>query len=102
MNIYTVARASQGLSCYLKAKFDMPSVCIAYDTRNKSKEFAETASGVFCANGIKTYLFNSERPTPMLSFAVRYLGASAGIVITASHNPKQYNGYKVYNSHEAT
>lgn len=99
MNIHTVARTSQGFSNYLKTKFNAPSICIAYDTRNKSKEFAETAVRVFCANGIKTYLFNSERPTPMLSFAVRHLRASAGIVITASHNPKQYNGYKVYNSH---
>ena len=96
MNIYTVRRATQGLADHLLGKGNTPSVCIAYDTRNKSLEFAQTAAEVLCGNGIKTYLFDSVHPTPMLSFAVRHMKADAGIVITASHNPKQYNGYKVY------
>jgi phosphoglucomutase len=96
MNIHTVGRASQGLANYLNQTFETPSICIAYDTRNMSKEFATMAARVFCANGVKTYIFDDVRPTPMLSFAVRHKKASAGIVITASHNPKQYNGYKVY------
>lgn len=98
MNIYTVRRATQGLSDYLFGKEESPSICIAYDTRNKSLEFAEAAAEVLCGNGIKTYLFDSVHPTPMLSYAVRHIKADAGIVITASHNPKEYNGYKVYNS----
>lgn len=96
MNIYTVRRATQGLADHLLEKGEAPCVCIAYDTRNKSLEFAEKAAEVLCDNGIKTYLFDTVHPTPMLSFAVRHLEADAGIVITASHNPKQYNGYKVY------
>ena len=96
MNVYTVRRATQGLADHLLGKGNTPSVCIAYDTRNKSLEFAQTAAEVLCGNGIKTYLFDSVHPTPMLSFAVRHMKADAGIVITASHNPKQYNGYKVY------
>lgn len=96
MNLYTVGRASQGLADYLGASTDTPSVCIAYDTRNMSKEFAARAAEVFCANGIKTYIYDDVRPTPMLSYAVRRMQASAGVVITASHNPKEYNGYKVY------
>ena len=96
MNKYTVSRATQGLAFYLLNKSDGPSVCIAYDTRNKSLEFAEKAVEVFCGTGIKTYLFDTVHPTPMLSYAVRHMKADAGIVITASHNPKEYNGYKVY------
>ena len=96
MNIYTVSKATQGLADYLNSISEAPSVCIAYDTRNMSKEFAAAAAEVFCANGVKTCLFEDVRPTPMLSYAVRHKGADAGIVITASHNPKEYNGYKVY------
>jgi phosphoglucomutase len=95
MNIYTVVRATQGLSDYLRAGGG-ESVCIAYDTRHMSREFAHIAAEVFCGNGIRVFLFSDTRPTPMLSFAVRQKQASAGIVITASHNPKEYNGYKVY------
>lgn len=96
MNIYTVGKASQGLADYLNKKYKNPSVCIAHDSRNMSREFAECSAKTLCASGIKVYLFESLRPTPMLSFSVRYLKCSAGIVVTASHNPKQYNGYKVY------
>jgi phosphoglucomutase len=98
MNLYTVRRATQGLSRYLRGHFSSPGVCIAYDTRNTSREFALAAAQVLCANGVRVYLFETVRPTPMLSFAVRHLKASAGIVITASHNPREYNGYKVYGS----
>lgn len=96
MNVLTVGKATQGLAQYLKKQFTNPSVCIAYDTRNNSRVFAEKAASVLCANGVKTAIFDTVHPTPMLSFAVRYLRASAGIVLTASHNPKEYNGYKVY------
>ncbi len=99
INIYTVRKASQGLASYLlKNTKDAAArgVAIAYDSRNMSPEFAMEAAKVFAANGIVAYLFDELRPTPELSFAVRHLGAAAGIVITASHNPKQYNGYKVY------
>lgn len=97
MNQYTVGKATQGLAKYLLNTYKNDnSVSIAYDSRNMSREFAETAACVFCANGIKVNLFESLRPTPMLSYAVRHLKSKAGIVITASHNPKQYNGYKVY------
>ena len=96
MNVLTVGKATQGLAQYLKKQFASPSVCIAYDTRKNSRIFAEKAASVLCANGVKTAIFNTVHPTPMLSFAVRYLKASAGIVLTASHNPKEYNGYKVY------
>jgi phosphoglucomutase len=96
MNVYTVGKATQGLARYLLTGIEAPSVAIAYDTRNMSEEFAKHAAYVLCANGIKVHLYDSVRPTPMLSFAVRFLKADAGIVITASHNPKQYNGYKVY------
>lgn len=99
MNVYTIRRATQGLADHLLENAKAPRVCIAYDTRNKSLEFAETAAEVLCGNGIKTYLFDSVHPTPMLSFAVRHMKAAAGIVITASHNPKEYNGYKVYGSY---
>lgn len=97
LNIYTVGRATEGLARYLKDKYKEDiSVSIAYDSRNMSPEFAETAALVLAANGIKANLFESLRPTPELSFTVRELKSKAGIVITASHNPKEYNGYKVY------
>lgn len=101
MNIYTVSRATQGLANYLIEKgqsFANRGVVIAYDSRHKSPEFAKTAALVLNANNIKTFLFEDLRSTPELSFAVRHLKASTGIVITASHNPPQYNGYKVYGS----
>jgi len=98
MNIYTVGKASQGYSNYLNANFKAPSVAIGYDSRINSKLFAETAASVFAANGIKVYIYSQLMPTPALSFAVRDLKTSGGIVITASHNPAQYNGYKVYGS----
>ena len=96
MNVYTVAQATQGFADYLNKSFDKPSVAIAYDSRNMSKEFAKSAALTLCANNIKVYLYESLRPTPVLSFAVRELKCTGGIVITASHNPKIYNGYKVY------
>jgi phosphoglucomutase len=97
MNIVTVSRATQGISDYLNEKYSRDiSVAIAYDSRNMSKEFAEKAASVFAANNIKVYLFEALRPTPELSFAVRYFKCKAGVVITASHNPPEYNGYKVY------
>ncbi|OAA84744.1 phospho-sugar mutase [Clostridium ljungdahlii] len=97
MNIYTVGKATEGLSKYLIKKYNTNiSVCIAYDCRIMSKEFAEAAASNLCANGIEVNLFKTLHPTPMLSYAVRELKSKAGIVITASHNPKQYNGYKVY------
>lgn len=97
MNKYTVGKATKGLCEYLKNEFaGEKSVVIAYDSRNNSKAFAECAAEVLCYNGIKTFLFEEIMPTPVLSFSVRYLNCNAGIVITASHNPKEYNGYKVY------
>ena len=96
MNIYTVRKASQGLANYLLKSFDQPSCSIAYDSRNYSKEFAYQAAKVLSSNGVKVYLYETLEPTPVLSFTVRYLNTSAGIVITASHNPAEYNGYKVY------
>lgn len=97
LNIYTVGKATEGLARYLTGKYkENVSVTIAYDSRNMSPEFAESAALVLNANGIKVNLFESLRSTPELSFAVRYLKSSAGIVLTASHNPKEYNGYKVY------
>lgn len=97
MNIYTVGKATQGLANYINNTYsDEKSMAIAYDSRNMSKEFAKASALTLCANGIKVYLFESLRPTPVLSFTVRHLGCKGGIVITASHNPKQYNGYKVY------
>lgn len=97
MNKYVVARATQGLANYVKKSGETnPSAAIAYDSRLYSKEFAMESASVLAANGIKTYIFSEMRPTPELSFAVRELGCVTGIVITASHNPKQYNGYKVY------
>jgi phosphoglucomutase len=97
MNVYTVGKATQGFADYLNKTYAGEiSVAIAYDSRNMSKEFAQAATEILCGNNIKVYLFESLRPTPMLSFTVRQLGCKGGIVITASHNPKQYNGYKVY------
>jgi len=99
MNIYTVGMATQGLANYLIKNFGDPSritVVIAYDSRNNSKLFAETTANVFSANGINVYIFDDIRPTPELSFTIRHLKCQCGIVITASHNPKEYNGYKVY------
>lgn len=100
MNKYTVGKATKGLCEYLKNEFaGEKSVVIAYDSRNNSKAFAECAAEVLCYNGIKTFLFEVIMPTPVLSFSVRYLNCNAGIVITASHNPKEYNGYKVYDKY---
>lgn len=100
MNKYTVGKATKGLCEYLKNEFaGEKSVVIAYDSRNNSKAFAECAAEILCYNGIKTFLFEEIIPTPVLSFSVRYLNCNAGIVITASHNPKEYNGYKVYDKY---
>ena len=96
MNIYTVRRATQGLANYVKESFANPSVAISYDSRIKSDTFARTAAAVLAANGIRVHIYKELMPTPMASFAVRRLGCSAGIMITASHNPAKYNGYKVY------
>ncbi|MDE5643784.1 MAG: phospho-sugar mutase [Muribaculaceae bacterium] len=99
MNIYTVGAATQGLANYLKEAFkDMPqiSVAVGHDVRNNSRKFAEIVANIFSANGIKVYLFDSFRPTPELSFAIRHFGCQSGVNITASHNPKEYNGYKAY------
>ena len=96
MNIYTVALATQGMADYVKQQYENPTVAIAYDSRIKSDLFARITARVFAANGVKAYLFKELMPTPTLSFAVRQLHCSAGIVITASHNPSQYNGYKAY------
>lgn len=97
MNDYVVAKATQGLANYIiKSKKQAQGVVIAYDSRRCSPEFADVAALCLAANGIKAYVFESLRPTPELSFAVRYLGCVAGINITASHNPPEYNGYKVY------
>lgn len=99
MNKYTVASATQGLANYLKEAFahlDEIKVAVGHDVRNNSRKFAEIVADVFSANGIKVYLFDSFRPTPELSFAVRELGCQSGVNITASHNPKEYNGYKAY------
>lgn len=99
INRYTLGKASQGLANYLNTRFKntVPKIVIAYDCRNNSHAFAKIVAQVFSANTIETYLFSSLRPTPVLSFAVRQLEAQAGIVLTASHNPPEYNGYKVYN-----
>ena len=99
MNIYTVGAATQGLSNYLKKEFaglDQIKVVIGHDSRNNSRKFAEISADIFSANGIKVYLFESLRPTPEMSFTIRHLGCQSGIIITASHNPKEYNGYKAY------
>lgn len=99
MNIYTVGTATQGLSNYLKKEFanqDQIKVVIGHDCRNNSRKFAEVAADIFSANGIKVYLFENLRPTPLISYAIRKLGCQSGIMVTASHNPKEYNGYKAY------
>ena len=98
MNIYTVGAATQGLSNYLKREFagQEISVVVGHDCRNNSRLFAETSANIFSANGIKVYLFEALRPTPEISFAIRHLGCQSGIILTASHNPKEYNGYKAY------
>ena len=97
MNVYTVAKATQGLAEYLLNKYGaFASVVVGYDSRIKSDVFAKTAASVFAANGIKVYLWSTLNPVPTVSFATRYLNASAGVMITASHNPSKYNGYKVY------
>ena len=96
MNIYTVAKASQGLADYLKKHFEEPSVAIGYDSRIKSDVFAKVAAGVFAANGVSVNIWPVLMPVPTVSFATRYLHTSAGVMVTASHNPGKYNGYKVY------
>ena len=98
MNIYTVAKASQGLADYLNKHFDKPSVSIGYDSRIKSDVFARAAAGVFAANGVEVYIWPTLMPVPTVSFATRYLHTSAGVMVTASHNPSKYNGYKVYDA----
>src|SRR5690606_16764555 len=98
MNQYTVGVATQGLANYLNKNFAGKTikVAIAHDNRNNSRFFAEVTANVFSANGIQVYMFSELRPTPLLSFAIRYLNCQSGVVITASHNPKEYNGYKAY------
>ncbi|WP_461637223.1 phospho-sugar mutase [Labilibaculum euxinus] len=99
MNIYTVGAATQGLANYINKVFarqDNLSVCIGYDCRNNSKLYSDTVANIFSANGIKAYIFEDLRPTPEMSFAIRQLGCQSGVIITASHNPKEYNGYKAY------
>ena len=100
MNVHTVAKASQGLANYVIKRFapEERKIVVSYDSRIKSDLFAQTASGVFAANGIKVYIYSQLMPTPCLSFAVRKLNCAAGIMVTASHNPSKYNGYKVYGS----
>lgn len=99
MNKYTVSKATKGLADYLLDEYkENISVAIAYDSRNNSALFASYAAEVLCANGIKVFLYNTLMPTPVLSFTVKHLGCTAGIVLTASHNPKEYNGYKIYDS----
>ena len=96
MNVYTVAKASQGLANYLNQTAEKPSVAIGYDSRIKSQLFARVAAQVFAANGVQVHIWPRLLPVPTVSFATRYLGTSAGVMITASHNPSKYNGYKVY------
>ncbi len=96
MNIYTVSKATQGLSAFLLESSKEPKVAISYDSRNRSEEFARISASVLAANGIKVFIYRHLSPVPMLSFATRECGADAGIMITASHNPAKYNGYKVY------
>lgn len=97
MNVYVVAQATQGVANYLNAHYDHPTLALARDSRLKGEDFQKVAAGVLAANGIHVYVYPRIEPVPTLSFAVRYLHTSAGIVLTASHNPAQYNGYKVYN-----
>lgn len=99
MNKYTVGAATQGLANYINKCFShlsQPAVVVGYDCRNNSKEFAQITADVFSANGIKVYLFEDMRPTPEISFAIRHFGCQSGVMVTASHNPKEYNGYKAY------
>lgn len=97
MNKYTIAKATKGYADYLKSRFDSEiSVAIAYDSRNNSQFFSQVAAGVLASNGIKVYIYNTLMPTPVLSFTAKHLGCNGGIVLTASHNPKEYNGYKIY------
>ena len=99
MNKYTLGMATQGLSNYLNEQFkdlEQIAVVIGHDCRNNSRKFAEITADIFTANGIKVYLFEDLRPTPEISFAIRHLGCQSGVMITASHNPKEYNGYKAY------
>lgn len=97
MNRYTIAKATKGYADYLKNRFDGEiSVAIAYDSRNNSQYFSQVAAGVLAANGIKVYIYDTLMPTPVLSFTAKHLGCNGGIVLTASHNPKEYNGYKIY------
>ncbi|MEG3029746.1 MAG: phospho-sugar mutase [Oscillospiraceae bacterium] len=98
MNIYTVGKATQGLANFLKGQSDTPSIAISFDSRHKSDLFAQTAACVLAASGVKVYLYKTLSPVPMLSYAVRKCGCDGGIMITASHNPAKYNGYKVYGS----
>ena len=98
MNVLTVAKASQGLANYLLNNYEQPSVVIGFDSRLKSDIFAQEAAAVFAANGIKVWVWNRLLPVPTVSYATRYIGASTGVMITASHNPSKYNGYKVYGS----
>lgn len=98
MNIYTVGRTTQGFADYLNKNYENPSVAIGYDSRIKSEYFSREAASVLAANGIKVYMYDELQPTPCLSFAVRKFGTSGGIILTASHNPAKYNGYKCYNS----
>ena len=97
INQFTIYKATRGVGLYLKTKLNKPSVVIGYDSRNHSKEYAYISANVFANLGIKVFIFNELIPTPVVSFAIRYLKASAGVILTASHNPKEYNGYKVYN-----
>ena len=97
INQFTIYKATKGVGLYLKTKFNKPSVVIGYDSRNHSREYAYISANVFANLGIKVFIFNELIPTPVVSFAIRYLKASAGVILTASHNPKEYNGYKVYN-----
>lgn len=99
MNVYTVKLAAKAITLVLKEKFDSPSVVIGYDTRHMSREFAHLSKNIFTNEGIKVYLFDEALPTPFVSYGIRHYKASAGVMVTASHNPKDYNGYKVYNEH---
>ena len=96
MNVHTVAKASQGLADYLVRHYEKPSVAIGYDSRIKSDVFARVAASVFAANGVQVHIWPQLMPVPTVSFATRFLGTSAGVMVTASHNPSKYNGYKVY------
>ena len=97
MNIYTVGRATQGLADFLNKNYENPSIAIGYDSRIKSEYFSREAAAILAANGVKVYLYRELEPTPCLSFAIRYFHTSSGIILTASHNPAKYNGYKCYN-----